>query len=205
MLDRLSTAVHYPDRTVSDPKNRRARRHQFILVAVGLIAIALIGFARYTYSLWRVPQAGMLPTYQAGTLLLCRRVSAPSSIRRGDVLVHTASGAGKTYDAVWRVVGLPGDSVEIRSDKLYVNDAEVPDRALGRAGDLSIVRESLDGTEFEVGLPGDATAPRQDFARTVVPPDHFFLLGDNRHNAFDSRQVGPTPAASVRAVVVTAL
>ncbi len=85
---------------------------------------------------------------------------------RGDIVVFQ-SPSDLSRDFVKRVIGLPGDVVEIRSGSVLVNG------------------EVLDDTAFTNGpLVGD-TAP------TTVPPEHYYVLGDNRNASLDSRSFGP--------------
>ncbi len=91
--------------------------------------------------------------------------------QRGDIIVfHLAD--RQQADLVKRVVGLPGDTVEMRGGRVYV-DSELLD-------------------EPYLGSFDDSNHPAE-----VVPPDHFFVLGDNRSVSFDSRSMGPIPRENI--------
>lgn len=86
---------------------------------------------------------------------------------RGDVLIFEPPDV-VNEDYIKRVIGLPGDKVEVKSGKVYVND---------KAIDEPYIRE----------------APFSPFAATVVPPNHLFVMGDNRNASRDSRSFGMLP------------
>ena len=84
---------------------------------------------------------------------------------RGDVIVFK-SPSGEGRDFVKRVIGLPGDSVEIRDGRVFVNDVEL--------------------LEDYISAPPTSTVERR-----VIPPEHYYVLGDNRNGSSDSRAFGP--------------
>jgi signal peptidase I len=113
---------------------------------------------------------------------------------RGDVVVFKLPSDNKT-DYIKRVVGLPGDRIQVRDGLLYVNDAPVK---LTPAGDFD---EDDDGRTMPVPVLLEQFASGREHLildRTnagsldntgvyLVPPDHVFAMGDNRDNSLDSR------------------
>lgn len=115
---------------------------------------------------------------------------------------------------IYRLIGLPGDTVEVRAGVVYLNGSALPQRSAGEyhyqtestgmqrriercgGGSLGLSEtctvakrfsESLpDGTSYEV-LDSRPSAPGDDVGPFTVAPNHVFLLGDNRDNAADSR------------------
>lgn len=113
---------------------------------------------------------------------------------RGDVVVFKLPRDNKT-DYIKRVIGLPGDSVQMRNNKLYINDQPVKDVQIGQAEladmfgprPVAMIRETLaNGKTFMTQDYG----PGGDLDNTPVfnvPAGHFFAMGDNRDNSIDSR------------------
>ncbi|MEO6247036.1 MAG: signal peptidase I [Sphingomicrobium sp.] len=137
--------------------------------------------------------------------------------KRGDVVIVTPPGQSDDY--IKRVIGLPGDTIEVRGGRLILNnvpvksevrppemlpiDANAPcavDQFPGNLVEtgngqqycrLPIVRETLpDGTSYDTIDLGQS--PGDDYGPVTVPADHVFLMGDNRDRSADSRfALGP--------------
>jgi signal peptidase I len=130
---------------------------------------------------------------------------------RGDVVIVTPPGGNQDY--IKRVIGLPGDTVEVREGRLILNgkpvaaslrppamipvDANSPcginqfwdrkvDTPNGIFCRLPIVHETLpNGVNYDT--IDDGTSQGDDFGPIQIPPDHLFLMGDNRDHSADSR------------------
>jgi signal peptidase I len=129
---------------------------------------------RYIYGPARAGLARLLPTRQP---------------RRGDVVVFR-SPEDPQIDLVKRLIGLPGDRVELRQKRLFLNGQEVHDEA------FAIHRDPRTGTErtsFNYNL-----YRRDNFGPLTVPPAHYLFLGDNRDFSYDSRYWGPVPEHYVK-------
>ena len=147
-----------------------------------LIGDELIG-SKYAYGFGKYSLPfGQLPDFSG------RFLDRPPE--RGDVIVfRLPRDPSTTY--VKRLIGLPGDHVQLRQGRLYINDTMVPRREAGTQDGDTIYVETLpasDGGTREHQILESTDADRYDNTRIfVVPPGHYFMMGDNRDNSIDSR------------------
>lgn len=177
-----------------------------ILISV-LLALLVRGFVITAY---KVPTGSMQPTLKAGDFIFSYRLAYgfripwisqvwwSSSPERGDVVVFSyANHPATSY--VKRVIGVPGDKIQIINGKLLVNDVsldyelEVPprpeDNPNPEAFDIYVERD-LGGSRRVIF---EKKRKDQNFGPLVVPPGEIFLLGDNRDASDDSRYWGAVP------------
>jgi signal peptidase I len=181
-----------------------------MLLALGFVLIVRTVLAEP----YRVPSPSMVPTLLVGDELIGSKFaygygkySSPIGLmpdfsgrlfgeapERGDVIVfRLPRDPSTTY--VKRLIGLPGDRIQMQKGRLYINDAIVPRRAIGPfANDVggrgiasTLYVETLpNGREHELVEISDAEE-HDDTPSFVVPPKHYFMMGDNRDNSLDSR------------------
>ena len=114
--------------------------------------------------------------------------------KRGDVVVFKTPADNRT-DYIKRLIGLPGDKVQIIDKNLYLNDIKIKKRKVEVSSNINCGGEILKVDVYEETLPSgakyiavyrkDGTMINSD--KFIVPNDHYFFLGDNRDCSKDSR------------------
>lgn len=162
-----------------------------------MIGAVVLRFYLFNYS--RIPQDGMFPSIPAGSLFVSSRkpYQTINDVRPGDVVVFTRELDGNRYKYIWRVVGLPGDLIEVSRDAVLLNGRALKHERVRKEGDFLIFREWNGDASYEVAYDQTADQPDAPYASTTVPPNHVFVLGDNRNRAQDSTYVGSIPFESI--------
>jgi signal peptidase I len=184
----------------------------YVLAAVIAYLFVLAPFTAYArdnlIETFQAPSASMLPTIVPGDRFLAdKRVNRPGgiSLARGDVALFVYPN-NRTMIFVKRIIGLPGDSVEIDGTSIQVNGRELRGAEVQDLGDPlrnqlladhQAFQESGDHGHYTVLWKKDAAVSKRIF---VVPNAHIFVLGDNRGASVDSREFGVVPVADVKAV-----
>lgn len=161
---------------------RYNRWYVYILVVAVLAVVAapehvLVGSPTRAYVIQAFPAdtSSMEPTVLIGDhVVVDKSAYAFSEPKRGDIAIYTTMEFSRRISMMKRIVGMPGETIEIRNRAVFVNGRKVDEPY------VQFLRPSTDGT-----FPGDSVAP------TVIPADAYFLLGDNRDNSLDSRFMGP--------------
>jgi signal peptidase I len=203
------TAARLRDGFVPGPWNRGTV--YFVLFVFGHLFVLspLASHAKgHLIETFKVPSASMLPTIMPGDRFFAdKRVGHPGGVklRRGAIAVFLYPN-DRTTLFVKRIVGLPGDRVDIDGVLVKVNGVEIGHEELHDLGDPTLNRLLDDHQAFrESAEQGSYTVLwRKDGKRerlsTVVPNGQVFLLGDNRDSSHDSRHFGVLPLADVTAV-----
>ena len=143
---------------------RNTRRQGMLKVAILIAVLINLFLAQPT----RVHGLSMEPNLHTDQRLVVEKVSYRlHGPRRGDIVVFSAPQQSEEL-LIKRVIGLPGETVEIRDGRVYINDARLDEPYLARE-------------------------TRGRFGPTVVPPLHVFVLGDNRGFSNDSRAFDAVP------------
>lgn len=176
-----------------------------------LLMIAVVCSIRSSLADWNdVPTGSMKPTILEGDRVFVnklaydlkipfttRHLAQWSNPARGDIVVFFSPYDGKRL--VKRVIGLPGDTVELRNDRLVLNGEMVDYKPISEEllrdltpqdrADHLFAAEKLPGkTHIVAAFPG--VPAKRDFGPYRVPDGHYFMMGDNRDDSFDSRYYG---------------
>jgi len=196
-------------------------------------AILVVIFIRSVIaSPFRIPSGSMVPTLEIGDHILVSKLSyglhvpwidlenGPGFLglpfttieifgwdepARGDIVVFKYPPAPAT-DYIKRIVGLPGDVIEVRDNTILINGVEsektygdkydfVDDDCVGH--DTQRYTEDLEGIVHDV-LTGKGNTPLSNYGPYTVPAGNYFAMGDNRDNSSDSRVWGPVPRDHIR-------
>lgn len=176
------------------PKQRSILREYFEAL---LIAGIFLGFSNtFLVKTFYIPSGSMKQTLLVGDHLFVNRYiygddSGPLASltparepERGDIVIFRSKETPET-DLVKRLIGLPGDRIEILDKSLYVNGQKVDDESY---------TQHVDSRTFpdRPFVRRDARL-RDNFGPYQVPEDHYFFLGDNRDESYDSRFWGAVP------------
>lgn len=179
-----------------------------------LVAFALFLVIRtFLVEAFKIPTSSMENTLLVGDFLLVNKavygaeipgtgVRLPAFVdpQRGDVVVfHPPHDPARNY--VKRLVGIPGDTLEMRDKALYVNGVAVAEpfaRFIDEGGDAVHPNMRWQSNHL-IASSGDGYRPSRDnWGPIVVPAERFFMLGDNRDNSEDSRYWGFVSRKAIR-------
>jgi signal peptidase I len=157
-----------------------------ILINAFLINSLLASFTIPTIKAYKLPAASMAPTLMIGDhLIVNKNYYTNGKPQRGDVVIFPDP-SDPRKDFIRRIIGLPGEKIEIVGKKVYIN---------GQPLEESYVIYVM-GTP-EGGL-SPTTAVTKHFGPVNVPKGKFFVLGDNRDNSLDSRHFGFVDRAALK-------
>jgi signal peptidase I len=163
--------------------------------AIGMALLLALFIRTFIVQAFKIPSGSMIPTLQIGDHILVNKLAYGVRIpfledyvlefskpQHGDVVVFIFP-EDRSKDFIKRVVGVAGDTVEIRGKRVYINGKQVDDPHAHFEGD----------DPQTAGLPS-----RDDYGPKTVPENHIFVMGDNRDRSYDSRFWGYVDLNEVR-------
>jgi signal peptidase I len=210
--------------SVADKSEKKSGLGETVSVIVQALILALV-IRTLFFQPFSIPSGSMRPTLLEGDYLFVTkwaygysRHSLPfspplfsgrifgSDPERGDVVVFKYP-PNPSLDYIKRVIGLPGDRIQMKGGQLFINGEAVPRTLVGTINDpditemqrpVEVYREKLpNGVEYDT-LDLSPNSIGDDTREFVVPEGHFFMMGDNRDNSTDSRfTVGYVPAENL--------
>jgi signal peptidase I len=210
--------------TKADKKVKKNELRDTIVVIIEALLIALV-FRTFLYQPFSIPTASMQSTLEIGDYFVADkwiwglgsysfplplpfsgRILAISQPQRGDIAVFHNAPTNEDY--IKRIIGLPGDRIQMKEGRLYINGTIVPREQVGTGTDKDSYDSSVPVIIYKETLPNgvvhsiqeiDDNQPLDNTAEYVVPAGHYFMMGDNRDRSADSRvlsQVGYVPAGN---------
>jgi signal peptidase I len=179
----------------------------FFLVGVIYPAGSLMVLRANVFEAFLVPTASEAPNVLPGDHILVNKLAYRDTLpKRGDVVTFR-NPRNRTENWIKRVIGLPGDTVEVRGNEVLVNGKKL-ERDPVPAASLSAIHEEISGAVFYETNAGRRykimLAPSSrpaNYPRTKVPEGCCFVLGDNRNRSEDSRQIGFIPLGDILGVL----
>lgn len=132
----------------------------------------------YVVEARQIPSGSMIPTLQIGDRLLVDKFTYKlSELRHSDIVVFApppeAQIGEQNNDYIKRIIGLPGDEIEVTGNSVYINGKKIAE-------------------------PYVAEPPDYNYGPVIVPEDSLFVMGDNRNNSFDSHAWGYLPMENIK-------
>jgi signal peptidase I len=181
---------------MDDPRMKKSTAREYFESIVVAVILAL--FVRtFVVQAFKIPTGSMEPNLLVGDHLLVNKfIYAPTAtdlerlllpvddIERGDIIVFKYPEEPER-DFIKRVIGLPGETIELRNRKVYVD---------GQPLDEPYAHYMFPASDDDP----ESVDPRARYGPVTVPEGHYFMMGDNRDNSQDSRWWGFLPAEYVK-------
>ena len=175
IIDAIIIANKYKDSYQTKPYNKwYVYLIVIVIVQLGVVPM-LKSFRNDVIQAYIMPAESMAPTILRGDFIFIDMTAySPKSPTRGDVIVFYSPEHRKKFAK--RVIGMPGDTVEIRKKEVFINGKQM-DEPYKIHSDDRILHGSF--------------VPRDTYGPIIIPVEQIFVLGDNRDKSLDSRIFGP--------------
>lgn len=205
-----------------EQEERSEGLRDFVLAVIFCLSSVLI-VRSFLVEPFRIPSSSMVPTLKIGDHIFVSKypfglfmpftkyeLIRTGSPKRGDVVVFLFPKKDESLHYIKRVVGLPGDKLQFQGKDLFINGelvwkekvtdpSEIEKITGSKESPGELYREKLGEKIHYIRYLG---GPGGDFGRSSevveVPPDSFFMAGDNRDDSYDSRSWGPVPRRNLK-------
>jgi signal peptidase I len=221
-----------PKQTDIDVDNKNDKKKKFWkeVKSISLIIFVVLFFRSIFFEPFKIPSGSMIPTLMIGDFILVNKfsyglkvpfsdmfgdpiyITEPEGPKRGDVIVFKYPN-DTSINYIKRVVGLPGDKVEVRNKVVFINDVPIKQVEI----DGKKIMEDMDDKfrfykfrffqtktgehEHITGIHVDNRFNENHPAK-IVPAEHYFVMGDNRDFSADSRYWGFVPFGHIKGKAV---
>ncbi|MBF0207957.1 MAG: signal peptidase I [Oligoflexia bacterium] len=232
----------FPSKYKSDAKEKNANDGQELTLTqkiirevktIAVIILLVFVFRSIFFEPFKIPSGSMIPTLMIGDFILVNKlayglkvpfsdlfsdpvyISESKRPERGDVIVFKYP-KDPSINYIKRVIGLPGDTVEMRDKVVYINGNPITPHAIEEPKAKKYM-EDMDDKFKEMNLKffnsktgnhnhiyqiNEDNFFKSDFEKVVIPKDNFFVMGDNRDFSADSRYWGPVPFENIKGKAV---
>ena len=175
-----------------------------------VLFILLMSVFRSAVADWySVPTGSMQPTIKEGDRIVVNKMAydlrvpftdisilATAEPSRGEVVVFESAAADKRL--IKRVIGLPGDTVSLHNEVLFINGQALDYAVISNDSQQLLAKENLFCLIHDIRFEKTASNNLSDFSPITVPDNHYLVMRDNRRNSADSRVYGFVPRAELK-------
>lgn len=180
-----------------------------------ILFILLMSVFRSAVADWyTVPTGSMKPTIKEGDRIIVNKIAYDVKLpfsqftlfrhgepKRGDIVVFESEAAD--IRLIKRMVGLPGDVIELKNETLYINGKALHYQITNQEAQLLLATEQLEHIIHNIQIDKRGSNQLSNFGPVTVPAQHYFVLGDNRRNSADSRVYGFVPRDELKGKATT--
>lgn len=180
-----------------------------------ILFILLMSVFRSAVADWyTVPTGSMQPTIKEGDRIIVNKMAydlkfpfsqvsllTTGEPKRGEIVVFESKAAENRL--IKRMIGLPGDSVEMKNEKLYINGIALNYQITKQNAQQLFASEQVDSITHIIRIDKEKSDQLSNFPPITVPAHHYLVLGDNRRNSADSRVYGFVPRHELKGKATT--
>jgi signal peptidase I len=170
-----------------------------------ILFIVLMTVFRSAVADWyTVPTGSMQPTIKEGDRIVVNKMAYDIKLpfsqltlvnlnkpKHGEIIVFESKSADMRL--IKRVIGLPGDTVTMKDEQLYLNGQAIHYQTITNNQQSILSSETLGGITHKIQIDNSASDRLANFGPVIVPKAHYLVLGDNRRHSADSRVYGFVP------------